>query len=297
MNYRKDLEKAKEYIENNLQNQLTLAHIAQHVGYSVFHLSRIFYHVYQETVMDYVRGRRLKRAIYEMRKGKSITEAAFNYGFSSASGFSKAFKKNVGVTPSTYLKTDLVEQMNVIESKKIIGKEDLNKMVRFQWRPEFHVLGFTTEQISRQDAYTFDYVANWDNVTHDEPEAYLYQKLNPKTHGEIGIFIHDETGGGEYLIGLPVENYDLAEEKMTRVFIPESLYAVFTTIPTDELTSPGSFANTIRQTWQSIFLNWFENSVFEYDATKQDFEWYDERCHWDTDAVMEIWIPVKEIGS
>ncbi|WP_440962379.1 GyrI-like domain-containing protein [Paenibacillus nitricinens] len=43
-----------------------------------------------------------------------------------------------------------------------------------------------------------------------------------------------------------------------------------------------------------MFEEWFKDSGYDYDDSKLDFEFYDERCHSRPDTVMEIYVPVKK---
>jgi AraC family transcriptional regulator len=52
------------------------------------------------------------------------------------------------------------------------------------------------------------------------------------------------------------------------------------------------FSIAVKETWRYIFNEWFPNSDYEFDETKMDFEFYDERCHDVEHAVMEIFVPI-----
>ncbi|MBS5932808.1 MAG: effector binding domain-containing protein [Clostridiales bacterium] len=64
-------------------------------------------------------------------------------------------------------------------------------------------------------------------------------------------------------------------------------------ITTEELSSFMNFAEKIRETWKYIFTTWFEIVQYEYDDSREAFEYYDERCHYREDSVMDIYIPLQ----
>jgi Guanosine polyphosphate pyrophosphohydrolases/synthetases len=92
--------KSQKYIENHLEEKLFVSEIAQEYGYSEYYFSRMFSEDTGISVMEYVKRRRLIRAAKEIADGMKIIDAAFKYSYDSHSGFTKAFKKEFGYTPS-----------------------------------------------------------------------------------------------------------------------------------------------------------------------------------------------------
>lgn len=103
MKYESTILKSIEYIEKNIKDELTLKTIASQVGYSEFHFSRIFKDQMGITIMDYVQERRLILASKEIFSGKKIVDVSIDYCYETHSGFSKAFKKKFGFTPTQHL--------------------------------------------------------------------------------------------------------------------------------------------------------------------------------------------------
>lgn len=103
MKYEEVIFKSLEYIENNIKEELTLEIISKEVGYSQFHFSRIFKDNMGMSLMDYVKERRLICSSKEIFNGKKIIDVSEEYGYKTHSGFSKAFKKKFGFTPTQHL--------------------------------------------------------------------------------------------------------------------------------------------------------------------------------------------------
>lgn len=101
------------YIDKNLDTALTVFDIANQLGYSEYHFSRIFKAEMKMPVMAYVRKRRLIHASADIIEGQKILDVALRYGWSSHAGFTKAFKKEFGFSP-VILKA-FVMQMNQLE--------------------------------------------------------------------------------------------------------------------------------------------------------------------------------------
>ncbi|WP_299602144.1 GyrI-like domain-containing protein [uncultured Aquimarina sp.] len=118
---------ALEFIDHNLDKELSLDIISNVASYSSFHFHRIFKAIIGETLNSYIGRRRLEKiASILMHKEKvSITEVAFQFGFSSNSSLTKAFKKFYGVSPSEFRKRlpNKFSKIGKVKSKN--GKEEL----------------------------------------------------------------------------------------------------------------------------------------------------------------------------
>lgn len=94
--------KISQLIESHIRqspHKLNLASIADQLGMSVSTAQRVFKKAFQQTIMEYVRIRRLEISYNQLRKKLSIGEVAYHAGYTHATNFSLAFKKHFGVPP------------------------------------------------------------------------------------------------------------------------------------------------------------------------------------------------------
>lgn len=92
-----------KYIEAHLDDKLKLDEIADHIGYSKFHLSRIFADEVGITMHKYVQKRRLTEAAKKLvESDHSITEIAFDANYESQQAFTLAFRQLYLCTPQIY---------------------------------------------------------------------------------------------------------------------------------------------------------------------------------------------------
>lgn len=292
MNYNDAIALCIDYIEKNIKNELSPELIANECGYSTFHFSRVFNINKGITLMEYVKKRRLSLAAEDLFDDKKIIDIALEYGFQTHNGFSKAFKKEFGFSPTQYLK-----RMDRNLEKELILKfgGDFMKPTIIE-KPTFKVAGYGIKTNITNGNYTKDVASFWINYDGENLESKMYQILNPPKHGEVGLCIPSSEDNGEatYMLGVIVNDFNDATDDMIIVEVPEATYAVFTTPPVNTSTEieNNEFANVIKQTWKYIFEEWFKDSGYVFDETKLDFEYYDERCHPTIGTVMDIYVPV-----
>lgn len=295
MNYSELIAKSIEFIEENIKSELTPELIASEYGYSTFHFCRIFNMCQGITLMEYVKKRRLSLSATKLFDGNRIIDTALEYGFDTHNGFSKAFKKEYGFSPTQYIKRMEGYYCNK-ESIYKIGGYIMNPVIVN--KPAFKVAGYGIKTNISNGNFTKDIASFWSNYNGENLESKMYEILKPERHGEVGVCIpsNDENGDAIYLLGVVVNDFEHVTENMITIDIPEATYAVFTTPPVDTTNDveQKDFAKIIKETWKYIFEEWFKDSEYIFDEDKIDFEFYDERCHGREDTVMDIYVPVLE---
>lgn len=98
------LERARRHIEANLFEPLSLGQLADAAGLSAYHFTRQFGARFGSSPMAYVRARRLTAAADRLCDGAapSLIDLAFDCGFDSQEGFTRAFKRVFGIPPGLY---------------------------------------------------------------------------------------------------------------------------------------------------------------------------------------------------
>jgi len=98
------LERARRHIEAELFGPLTLGQLAEAAGLSAYHFTRQFGARFGSSPMAYVRARRLTAAADRLCGGgaPSLIDLAFDCGFDSQEGFTRAFKRVFGIPPGLY---------------------------------------------------------------------------------------------------------------------------------------------------------------------------------------------------
>ena len=109
-NNRRVIESAIRYVNDNLTKELTLEKISAMFSYTPVYFHKLFKASCGKNLREYVEEQRIKRGVELMLSTEmTLTEIAYECGFSSQSYFSYAFKKRMGYPPREYAKNILLK--------------------------------------------------------------------------------------------------------------------------------------------------------------------------------------------
>lgn len=273
-----------EYIEANLFEKITPDDIARQACFSTFHYCRMFRALIGDSVMGYVRKRRLSVAALRLASEKiSIVSLALDCQFESHEAFTRAFKQLFHITPSEFkslpnpIWPGFKKPVNpqTLHHLREGGVSMVPEIVRCK---EFLVTGISSN-------YT-------QTSTQDIP--LLWQQFGPRIESiagrteagtSYGICRPVHNGEFEYTAAVAVNTLDNLPEGMSGIVVPEQTYARF--------THRGAVRD-IHETISYIWATWFPNSDFDVTG-KTEFEQYDKRF----DPVgltgeIDFYVPVTE---
>jgi AraC family transcriptional regulator len=95
-----------DYIERNIDTDLSLEKLASVANFSPFHFHRIFKAMTGETLSRFIQRVRAEKAAVQLlgNPKKSITEIALDCGFSGSAAFARVFKEAFGLSASEWRK-------------------------------------------------------------------------------------------------------------------------------------------------------------------------------------------------
>ena len=97
------VQRMQDYIETNLDTNITMADLANVSKYSPWYSYRLFVDLLHMTPAVYIRRLRLSKSALRLRDEKvKIIDVAFDYGFESVDGYQRAFYKEFGCNPYEY---------------------------------------------------------------------------------------------------------------------------------------------------------------------------------------------------
>lgn len=125
--YISSVNKALQFIDENLDTNLSLETISKVACFSPFHFHRIFKAITNETLNSYINRKRIEKvaSVLTHKPEVSITELSLLFGFNSNSSLTRAFKKYYNISPSEFRrqKNSRFSKIGKVESKN--GQEQV----------------------------------------------------------------------------------------------------------------------------------------------------------------------------
>ena len=274
------------WIEQQLDDPLTLERIAARAGLSPYHFSRLFTARMGRSVMAHVRGRRLVRGARRLcdEPDLKLVDLAFDCGFESQEAFTRAFKRVFGVSPGRFRNGFAVEPiegqypMNA-PTDPVTPVIQLPELVTL---PSFHVAG----PARRFDEATKAEIPQlWSALMGALP--FKGQTPSWASYGVVSS-VDKSDGCFQYLAGVGVERDCVPPPGFATMQIPAATYAVF------RITLNGSALHPqVKQAMTSIWGALVPASGLKV-VDGPDFELYDGRFDpQKPGSVIDFHVPVE----
>lgn len=152
------IQKTVDYIEEHLSEELNIEALAEIAALSPFYYQRLFSRLVKKPVNEYIKLRRLAGASEMlMSSQKRILDIALDYGFSSHTSFTRAFKQAFGITPEEYrgnpvrlnnfVKPQLLFNYTLIdENMPLIAEGIVIEICRLKLAKPEHFIGLSIEE-------------------------------------------------------------------------------------------------------------------------------------------------------
>ena len=275
--------KALWYIESHYNEDITLEKLSRITGVSGYHLTRSFADFCGQSVMRYLRSRRLTIAAKMLAQGeKDILGLAVKTGYGSHEAFTRAFTLQFGKTPGQVRKSGSLEGLKMVEAQPMEEVDlTLAEPKIIQQKP------LLLTGLSR--AYSCESIST---IPGQWQEFVLFIRTiaNRKGRATYGVHFNSDgealeyRNGWDYMCAVEVLSAANIQPELSVLELPEQQYAVF--------IHP-YHVSRIRSAWYSIWNDWLPDSDFELTKAP-DFERYAEGFNPETGSgEIEIWIPVK----
>lgn len=287
MDYYNRIQHAIEFIEENLQEVLSITEIASKAYFSAFHFQRLFQAISGFTVQLYIRKRRLTEAAILLKEtDKSILEIAISFQYGSQEAFTRAFESCFGMTPAQYRKKeisiDYLTKIKFMDYQKRTQKDiDIHKPEIIHLS-KIDIIGYEYKTNLNNEKYFEEIPGFYDDFGRNEYYLRIPNRISPAFAYGIGCNFYDD-GKFSFIVGETVRQ---AEKKLEDGFvnleIAEGRYAVF---------KVAASVGLAQNTWRYIYSTWLPNSNYER-REGPDFEVTDV-CNSINKLSMKIYIPIK----
>jgi AraC-like DNA-binding protein len=115
------LERARRFLDDHLDEPITLDAAARRAYLSKYHFLRVFRALYHETPAQYVRRRRIEWASRLLAHSElPVTQVCLRVGFESLGSFSSLFHREVGAPPNEFRRRYFVMPGSVSRPERLI---------------------------------------------------------------------------------------------------------------------------------------------------------------------------------
>lgn len=290
MDWISGLQRAIDYVEEHLADEIDYEEAAKRAYSSSFHFQRVFSMICGYTLGDYIRYRRLSLAGSELAaENAKVIDVALKYGYDSPESFSRAFSRFHGVSPSAAKNGCNIKSFSALSVKlTLCGGNTMD--YRIEKREAFKIV-CRKQQVNKPqgDTAAADISAFWGKCSSDGTMSALPKYASFENfHGVLGICFSGEMAdsGFPYGIGAEYNGAPVTDEGFELVEIPAHTYAVF--------TCKGKMPEAFKETYKRICTEFFpQSSEYQY-GNGIELEVYPSADVQNPDYTCEIWIAVEK---
>lgn len=287
MNALENMNKAMEYIEQNLLDNIDYSEMARVSGSSEYHFRRVFSFLAGMSLGEYIRLRKLSVATtFVNRKELKVIDISLMLGYESPDAFSKAFHAFHGVSPSAARKenTPLKTFPPMTFQLTIKGGNTMN--YRIVEKEGFYIIGFKKRITLQFNGENSQINALVERLTPDIiQELKSISNIEPKGIINVSTNFSDRTNEGSELdqyLGVATTQ-SLSSSKYDELYVAPLTWAVFTCV--------GEYPTELQQTWSRIYSEWLPSSDYQL-CEGPEILWNEGPDTSKPQYKSEIWIPV-----
>jgi AraC family transcriptional regulator len=274
------LDRARAFVVASGADPLSLEALATVAGLSAYHFAREFTARFGVSPMAYVRERRMALAASRLADAKppALVELAFDLGFETQEGFTRAFKRAHGVSPGRYRKHPAREEIAMSETASQSRPSMQPTPVH---KPPLRVAGLSGVF---DEATRAQIPALWPRLT-----ARLPLQGQAGDDASFGVCWAADKGDGcfHYMAAVPIADDAPIPEGLEVKDVPAQTYLVFRQETDGSPLQPQMLA-AVKEIWGERV----PKSGFKL-ANAPDLEAYPPGFEPDQPSHVEWWIPVE----
>lgn len=295
MKYFDKLQYTLDYIENNIDKDITLENIAKNVAISKYYFHRIFKNIFGISATEYIRKRRLSIAAKSLLGSNlRVIDVAFDAKYSSQEAFTRSFKKMFGFSPKNietykeeinyFEKADLMEIMRHMNHDQAQFKDLEYELIHVD---EMKFVGIEKTRKNFQKENELEVSQQWNIFSAN------LNKVKNQAHQNVEVCaivsFELDTEYFNYFSGVRVNKYEDVPKNMKTREIPARTYLKF--------LHKGEIIPNITKTIDYILWEWLPKSKYDLLISEEKFvyfiENYTEKSTHFEDSIVEIFVPIQ----
>ena len=302
MDWIQGIQKAIDYIEENITEKIDYEEVAKRAYSSSFHFQRVFGIMCGFTLGEYIRRRRLTLAGNELlRKNMKVIDVAFKYGYETPESFSRAFYKFHGIMPSQVKNGYSLKSFSRLSVRlDLIGGIEMN--YKIEEKPEIILVGYKKrftgvpygeERVKQEEEFitttrakqwlligaSCDYSTDYMVITNIDDDGYDFfvaYELDEWTRKEL---FNPNVTGVDFMNKMGFET----------LIIPKQTYAVF---ETEKKKRPIADYTDIRK---RIVTEWLPTSDYVFaNAPEVVAMHWRPKGEWAKERYIEMCLPIEK---
>ncbi|QOR36375.1 AraC family transcriptional regulator [Clostridium sp. 'deep sea'] len=274
-----------DLIEEDLSRNYSMEMLAKEIGYSKYHMHKMFTNIVGMPLYQYIKKRRLSEAAKKLLcTDHSIIDIALNSGYESQQAFTDAFKKTFHTSPKIFRFKIKKFSLTAKYQKSCSLKGESIMDVRLEDCGEITLVGYSSCILKG----LFVIPRLWkklhkskNKISNRVSRAWLFA-FNDYENAEQK---EDKGLSFDYYACIEVEDKNRVKENMVVKELPKSRYVVFSIRAKPQ--------DSIELTIDYIYKEWFPSSTYQLNhQAKYDFVKYGEEVNEQGIADIEVWVPI-----
>ncbi len=270
MEWLENMNRALNFLEDNLQGRTDYGKIACMARCSVYHFQRMFTFMTDITLSEYIRRRKMTLAAFELQSSDiKIVDLALKYGYESPEAFSRAFQKLHGLAPTAVRGkgADIKAFPRISFQIQVKGVSEMNyKIVE---RPAFQVYGLEGV-FDMKDDENLKTVPEFWRVNRENGKFTELLRSAGYPSSVNAVCGYRELPGTEFVYMMCVVKTPLSDTAgYTVADVPASTWAIFTNEPHEFEETPQKTQELIAR----VYTEWLPTANYEM-IDGYDFEMY-----------------------
>ncbi len=284
MEWLEKLGAAIDYIEDNLDKEISYDEAARIACCSTYYFQRIFSYVSGVSLSEYIRRRKMTQAAFELQRTDSkVIDVAYKYGYSSPTSFNRAFQSVHGIAPiaAKNIGCTLCAYPSIQFSIKVSGGSAMSYHI--ERKKDVRIVGIRTPLVEDAEENMRNVPVLWKQALQEDYISKISTLSNGNPEGILGVSVYNNPEDIYYYIAAASDKP--IPQGMVEYTIPEAMWVIF--------ENDGIFKEDVQSVFRRFLTEFLPFSGYEY-AGLPDVEVYPFCKGQPLRGHSEVWIAIKK---